>query len=101
MTESPIERPKYGQKRFYSGKKKQHTLKSQIIVDVSTGVIICTAHGQGKHHDFRLFKNSQVRFHPKTLGLADLGYQGITKLHPKSKIPKKKPKAAEHRRQGF
>lgn len=95
VTESPIERPKHGQKRFYSGKKKHHTLKSQIIVDLNTGAIICTAHGQGKHHDFRLLKHSRVRFHPQTLGLADLGYQGITKLHPKSKTPKKKPKGGQ------
>ncbi|WP_229557209.1 transposase family protein [Nostoc sp. XA010] len=66
-------------------------MRLQIAVDLNTGAVICTAHSQGKRHDFRLFKHSKVRFHPQTLGLADLGYQGITKLHPKSKIPKKKP----------
>ena len=29
-TEQPIERPKKGQKAFYSGKKKRHTLKTEI-----------------------------------------------------------------------
>ena len=33
VTESSIERPKKKQKKFYSGKKKRHTLKSQITVD--------------------------------------------------------------------
>jgi len=33
VTESQIERPKHGQKRFYSGKQKRHTLKSQLIID--------------------------------------------------------------------
>ncbi|MBA2306950.1 hypothetical protein H0W26_02355 [Candidatus Dependentiae bacterium] len=32
VTESPIERPKK-QKQFYSGKKKHHSLKTQIVVN--------------------------------------------------------------------
>lgn len=37
VTESPIERPKYdGQKRFFSGKQKRHTLKSQFVIDLET-----------------------------------------------------------------
>jgi hypothetical protein len=31
-TETPIERPKKKQRRFYSGKKKRHTLKTQLVV---------------------------------------------------------------------
>src|ERR1700747_524830 len=34
-TETPIERPKK-QRRYYSGKKKQHTLKTQLVVEKST-----------------------------------------------------------------
>ena len=37
VTESPIERPKYGQKRFFSGKQKQHTLKSQFVIVFDLG----------------------------------------------------------------
>lgn len=54
--------------------------------------IICTAHGGGSEHDFRLFKRSQVRPTSKVEVLADKGYQGITKLHPNSRTPKKKQK---------
>ncbi|MFN6487509.1 MAG: hypothetical protein RMX98_032180, partial [Nostoc sp. DedQUE02] len=36
-------------------------LKSQVVVDQANGKIICTAHGRGREHDFRIFKNSQVR----------------------------------------
>ena len=32
VTEQPIERPKKGQKAYYSGKKKRHTLKTEIPV---------------------------------------------------------------------
>lgn len=42
VTESPIERPKKNRSIFYSGKKKQHTLKSLLVVEQTTGKIICT-----------------------------------------------------------
>ena len=95
VTESPLERPQSGQKHFYSGKKKRHTFKSQLVVDVSTHAIICTAYGKGRRHDFRLFHASRVRFHHQTEGLGDRGYQGIHKLHPKSQTPRKKPRKAQ------
>ena len=60
VTESPIERPKKNIHLFYSGKKKRHTLKSQIVVNQETGEIVCTAHGKGKEHDLKIFKNSKV-----------------------------------------
>ncbi len=47
-TETPIERPKKKQKYFYSGKKKKHTLKSQVVVDKKSQQIICTAFANGK-----------------------------------------------------
>ena len=31
VTEQPIERPVKGQKPYYSGKKKRHTVKIQIL----------------------------------------------------------------------
>lgn len=60
VTESPIERPVRKQKQFYSGKKKQHTFKSQLVVNLSTRMIVCTADGKGRRHDFRL-KQAQVQ----------------------------------------
>lgn len=77
VTESPIERPKKKQRAYYSGKKKQHTLKAQVVVNQSTGQIICTAFGKGLLHDFRLFKQHRIPMLPKQLCLADKGYQGI------------------------
>ena len=56
VTETPIQRPKRRQKWFYSGKKKRHTLKTQLIIVRATGKIICTFFGHGKQHDFALFK---------------------------------------------
>lgn len=95
VTESPIERPRRGQKQFYSGKKKRHTLKSQLVIDTSTRQIVCTAHGKGRHHDFHLWKTSRVQLHPHTKGLGDRGYQGLAKLHANSQTPKKKPRGGQ------
>ena len=57
-----------------------------------TGEIICTAHGQGKMHDFRLFKHSRLPLRQRIECLVDKGYQGIQKLHANSKVPQKKPR---------
>ena len=92
VTESQVERPKHGQKHFYSGKKKHHALKAQLVVDLTNFKIVCTAYGKGKQHDFSLLKASGVHFHTQTQGFADKGYQGLQKLHSNSQIPIKKPK---------
>lgn len=43
-------------------------------------------------HDFRLFKQSKVRFKNNTKSLVDTGYMGIKKIHANSELPKKKSK---------
>lgn len=95
VTETPIERPKRGQRRFYSGKKKRHTLKCQLIIDAATGGIVCTFFGKGRQHDFKIFAASGVHFHPDTKSLVDKGYQGIQKLHSNSAVPYKKPRGGQ------
>ena len=77
-----------------NGKKKYHTLKSQLVVNQKTGVIICIAHGKGRKHDERLFKSSKIRLANTIKLLGDKGYQGIAKLHANSQIPTKKPKSS-------
>ncbi len=95
VTETPIERPKRKQKEFYSGKKKHHTLKCQVIIDKATLDILYLHFGHGRTHDFKLFKASGVHFNPDTKSLEDSGYQGITRYHSNSFIPQKKPKNGE------
>jgi hypothetical protein len=92
VMESTIERPSKGQKKFFSGKQREHTLKTQVVVNQKSSQIICLGHGKGRTHDFRLFKTSGVRFGELLKVLADKGYQGISKIHPLSKTPIKKPK---------
>ena len=80
------------QRHYYSGKKKKHSLKSQLVIDEQTGKIICITVGKGRRHDFHLFKNSKVCVKETVKILADSGYQGIKKLHGQSDLPKKNTK---------
>ena len=93
-TESPIERPKKKQKKFYSGKKKRHTLKSQITVDKESKRIISTDFSNGKMHDFKLYKRSNTAIHPDIKSINDSGYQGLQKMHANTELPKKKSKGS-------
>lgn len=91
-TEVRIERPKRGQRKFYSGKKKSHTLKSQVFVDKKSKKILSVDVASGKTHDFKIFKQKAKKrqIHKNTELEADKGYIGIEKFHEKSFIPKKK-----------
>lgn len=95
VTESPIERPKSGQKRFYSGKQRRHTLKSQFVIDLETSQVRCVANDSGRRHDYKLFIHSKVRFHADTESLEDSGYQGIAKFHTNCHLPRKKPRGGK------
>jgi hypothetical protein len=101
-SETPLERPRKKQRRYYSGKKKRHTLKSQVVIDKCTKQIICTAHCRGAQHDFALYKQSGVQPEADITCLGDRGYQGLNKLHSNSQTPEKKPRgqklAAEAKR---
>lgn len=74
-----------------------------MVVDKKTREVICTAFGNGKKHDFRLFKESKVRWTEKTCGVTDSGYTGIKKLQKSSRLPKKsskkKPLTREEKKQ--
>src|SRR5690348_6757861 len=78
------------QKWYYSGKKKRHTLKSQVVVCRASQKIVCTNFCNGKKHDFKLFKESRVRWGRGIHGIMDSGYIGIKHLQKASTIPKKR-----------
>ena len=91
IAESPVERPKK-QRNYYSGKKKRHTHKSQVFVEQSSKRILSTMYGKGRQHDFSVLKQSRCvhSLDKDTELLADSGYQGVAKYHPKSRIPHKR-----------
>jgi len=90
-TEQQIERPKKGQKRYYSGKKKKHTLKNQIITDKKGKVRAVTKSVPGKKHDKKLFDESNIILPEKSDLTGDLGYYGANGIT----LPNKKPKGKE------
>jgi hypothetical protein len=90
VSEQPVERPVKGQRDYYSGKKKQHTIKTQLIVHLYTLQILALCCQKGHMHDFKIFKEKQPLIHPDIWIMTDLGYQGIVKLHPKSILPYKR-----------
>jgi hypothetical protein len=75
---------------FYSGKKKRHTIKSQLVVCRSSQKILCTDFCNGKKHDFSLFKESKVRWVGGIHGIMDSGYLGIKRLQNASTTPRKR-----------
>lgn len=91
-TESRIDRPQENQEDWYSGKKKFHSIKTQVEIGANTLLIYSVAFAKGSIHDFKLFKNSKHDYNPKTILFGDLGYLGIEKIHPNSIIPIKESK---------
>ena len=92
--ETPVGRPseKEKQKRLYSGKKKQHTLKTQVITD-KTGEILSIAPGhRGPKADKRLYEASTAEVvYPTAEKAGDLAYVGL----PGVMTPHKKPRGGE------
>lgn len=95
VSEQPIERPKKNQKEYFSGKKKRHTIKSQLIISLDDLMIRSVFCGKGKIHDFNLFKKSKTKINKLMKLLADSGYQGILTFHYNSETPIKKKKGKE------
>jgi hypothetical protein len=86
-TEQEIPRPKSKLKRktHYSGKKKKHTVKTQITVNEAGLIVHKTRHVKGSTHDYALFKHRHPRL-PDNVALGlDLGYDGVQKDYPKLK----------------
>jgi hypothetical protein len=99
-TEQEIPRPKNKRRRknYYSGKKKKHTVKTQIMVNKKGLILHKTEHRNGKTHDYELFKKTGPPPAPPDVEIGvDKGYQGIEKDYPhlKVKIPVKKKKNQE------
>ena len=88
-TEIQIQRPKKNQRKFYSGKKKRHMMKFEIMTDIKGKILNISKCYSGRTHDFKIRKMSDHI--PKDIQvLADSGYQGLQKQHPKTLLPHKR-----------
>ena len=96
-TEQPTNRPKRKQKKWYSGKKKRHTIKHQVVVTKlkkegeRTRIRIKAVSKAfcGKTHDKEIYTRTRTTSPPRTPGYGDKGYQGTSLT-----IPYKKPRGA-------
>ena len=99
-SEQPTERPRKKQKKFYSGKKKQHTRKFQVAVvkkkkrpgvrnyqKRKLRIAAITKVVPGKIHDKKLYDNSKTHKPPGAESIGDTGYLGtiLTIPHKKTK----------------
>ena len=85
-TEQPVERPSdhEQQKVHYSGKKKRHTRKTQIIVNEKGVIRDVSASTPGSVHDLEHFRLSGAgqRIPKEVTAGGDSGYQGLHKELP-------------------
>ncbi|MDN8294657.1 IS5 family transposase [Acinetobacter baumannii] len=91
VTESQIERPKKT-KKFYSGKKKKHTFKTQVIFNPKLNQIVSIQVRSGRVHDLSIARKYAKEFANFTCVMADLAYKGFKEIKSKLLIPIKKPK---------
>jgi len=86
---------------YYSGKKKQHTLKVQVAVDEATGQIVDAAPSvRGPTADLAVLRVSGLlaRLPPGVGALGDLAYVGIGAVHPTGLGPPPRRKPRGHPR---
>lgn len=98
-TEQEIPRPKNKAKRksHYSGKKKRHTVKTQLTVNRDGAIIHKPPHARGRRHDYDIFKQSHPELPKGVRPGTDLGYYGIQNDFPKLNpiLPFKREKGKE------
>ena len=97
--ETPVPRPSVEpkQRRLYSGKKKDHTLKTEVITDMQGEILAIDPGHRGPKSDKKLHEQSEVgkRF-PHAQVNGDLAYKGLSH----SQVPHKKPRGGELTRCG-
>lgn len=90
-TEHSIEKPKKNQKKYYSGKKKRHILKTEIHITGNGKIIHISNPHPGHEHDMNVRKQGPPP-HPNTNAYVDSGYQSLHQDHGNTEYPYKKPK---------
>ena len=98
-TEQPVHRPKRKQRRSYSGKKKRHTIKHQVVVarkrkgpgeKQKVRIKAVSKAARGRVHDKKVYDRSRLRIPTGVPKSGDSGYQGSD-----LRVPKKKPRKGQ------
>jgi len=94
VTEQPIQRPQKAKRRKanYSGKKKRHTQKVELVMTEAGKICTLSASYPGRQHDFRI-RQAEKPLPRAAETWVDLGYQGLQRLTQQVRLPfKRKPK---------
>lgn len=98
-TEQQIPRPADRKRRdaHYSGKKKLHTVKTQLMVNNQGFILHKTNHKKGRRHDYDIYKKNRPITPKQVVNVFDLGYLGVGKDYPeqRSSLPNKKKRNLE------
>jgi hypothetical protein len=96
-TERPIQRPKDKgvQKEYYSGKKKQHTIKNLVVINALCKILFLTLTSEGKKHDKKVADEASYSLPDGSTLYQDSGFQGFTIDGVALLQPKKKPRGQE------
>ena len=104
-TERRINRPKDkdDQKQYYSGKKKAHTVKNNLITVRRGKVVFLSDTYEGKKHDKAICDAEEYEFPPGSKLWQDTGFQGyepkgVTTFQPQKKPRKQQLSEAEKQR---
>ena len=92
--EQPMPRPQDNQeqKAYYSGKKKEHTRKNQVIsLPKGTDIVDVVIGEKGPRSDSKLFEQTQAELSETLEFIGDKAYTGRTN----TTTPFKKPKAGQ------
>jgi hypothetical protein len=84
-TEQEIPRPKKDagkRKTHYSGKKKRHTVKTQLTVNSNGLILHRTNHARGRRHDLDIYRERHPSLPRQVQRVFDLGYKGVMRDFP-------------------
>lgn len=84
-TEQPINRPQKRQKRYYSGKKRRHTVKWQVVTRDGKTIEAVSTSFSGRMHDKKIYDKTALKLPPGTKGVGDTGYLGTDLTQPVKK----------------
>ena len=96
-TERPIQRPKNQemQATFYSGKKKRHCVKNNVVVNRQAKIMLLTPTCEGKKHDKKIADETDLVLPEGSSLCQDTGFQGFALTNVTMIQPKKKPRGNE------
>ena len=77
---------------YYSGKRKRHTVKQELMVNQQGRIMYKTHYKAGRNHDYKIYKSNRPVTPKDVENVFDLGFLGVEKDFPEqtSILPFKK-----------